>query len=516
MAAWIRPVRGSRRPAAPSSGPRSGRRPRSLKSSRSAKARSKSAASKSGSGVNRSRRSGSLDRYAGSVWALIPTFLVALAIRLIHLDQMRRYEDFQTSILDEAWSWDLAARFAAGFGSVGRPFDADPGAALILSALVQVVGSRPDLVAIGLTVIGSIAAVLIQVLGVRVLGGVGGLFCGLLAATYRPAVHHGAHVLDAAFVPCVASLALILIAIQAESKRPLPELAAGLFAGAVTAALALFQGPLLVLAPVMLVVLIFDRKMKLPQKLRRALSFGVGALGVMALASWAFGHVVPPVFGREFHLANRAENRAGDRLPPIWAPADPAGLAAAYRTEGARLGATSGPEDGEALDRSARDVDIDRAWFDRSGRDAAANPWGFLHGWGWRGWRLLNATEAPGPLDMAWESGRSWILRLPFPGWAILLPLALVGVAAVRGSKQDTALILLVVWGAVVLVAAWPFCVTSRARMAIEPALIVLAVRGAMRLFGQFAKRDGPAIVRTAVLVGVAAILEDIESGVGG
>jgi hypothetical protein len=89
------------------------------------------------SSSGRRRRSGGLDRFAGSLWALIPTFGLALAIRLIHLDQMNGYEDFRTPILDEAWSWDLASRFMAGFGSVGRPFDADPGAALLVSLLVR-------------------------------------------------------------------------------------------------------------------------------------------------------------------------------------------------------------------------------------------------------------------------------------------------------------------------------------------------------------------------------------------
>jgi hypothetical protein len=36
---------------------------------------------------------GGLDRFAGSAWALVPTFVLALAMRLIHLDQMRGYED---------------------------------------------------------------------------------------------------------------------------------------------------------------------------------------------------------------------------------------------------------------------------------------------------------------------------------------------------------------------------------------------------------------------------------------
>ncbi|HEX7878330.1 MAG TPA: hypothetical protein VF720_02905 [Candidatus Eisenbacteria bacterium] len=497
----------------------------------SGKSRPKSPGSGSGSGSGRSRRSGQLDRFAGSPWALIPTFLLALAIRFIHLDQMNSYEDFRTPILDEAFSWDLASRFLAGFGSVGRPFDADPGVALFVSVLVRVVGTRPDLVLACLAVLGSGAAVLVQLLGNRVLGGAAGLFCGLIAAVYRPAIHHGAHVVDAAFVPFVAALALLLMAIQSESKRPLPELISGFLGGAATMLLVLFQAPLIILAPIVLVVLIFDRKMKIPQKLRRGLSFSAGALGVMALLTvlnspaahgagsspFLFRNVVPPGFGREFHLANRDGNRAGDRLPPHWAPADPAGLAAAYVEEGARVSALEGHV--VPLTENARNpasvnaVAIDRAWSDRTGREAAGHPWGFLSGWAWRAWRNLNGAEAPGPYDMAWESGRSWILRLPFPGWALLLPLALAGVMAARGASKDPALTLVVVWGVAVFIAIWPFAVTSRARMAIEPALIVLAVRGAMRLFGLVGKRDMPALARAGLVVGIAAILVRLPVG---
>lgn len=452
------------------------------------------------------------DRFAGSPWALLPVFALALAMRLIHLDQMRGYEDFTTRVLDESWSWDLARHFVASTADSVRPFVADPGPAVILSILMRLFGERPDLILGTMAILGALASVMIQLLGVRLLGGAAGLFCGLLAAGYRPAIHHGAHFLDAAFVPFLAALALYLVVRLVEARKPVAEIFLGIGAGAVVVSLALFEAPLILLAPVLLVVLMFDRKMKSPQKIRRGTSFTVGVLVAMAGLSWfqtpTAGPrlLLPPVLGREFHLANRDGNRAGLRIPPPWAPADPAGLAAAYRTEGARQ---PGAGDTTALA-------MDQAWFRWIALEAAENPWGFLQGWAWRAWRLVNGSETPGPYDLAHESGRSWILRLPFPGWALLLPLAILGALAYRRDAKRPAAAMLVAWLSVVLITAWPFAVTSQVRMAALPALLLLAVQGVLSIGRSMTKRDGRALAASGLTVVILSVLLRLPAGGAG
>lgn len=433
-------------------------------------------------------------------------------MRLIHLDQMRGYEDFRTRILDESWSWGLAVHFVKSSADSMRPFDADPGIALILSVLTRLLGDQPGLILGVLALFGALTCVLIQALGVRVLGGAAGCFCGILAAGYRPAIHHGAHVLDAAVVPFLASLALLLASTLIETKKPATEMLLGISVGAVTMGLALFWAPAMLLSPVLLVVFMFDRKMKPAQKLRRGASVTVGALVILSLISWvqtpAVGPrlLLPPTLGREFHLANRDGNRAGLHLPPPWAASDPAGLAAAYRAEGSRL---PGMATGTPLA-------IDQAWFGLMAREAAENPWGFLHGWAWRGWRLINTNEAPGPFDLAFESGRSWILRLPFPGWGVLFPLALLGVLAVRHETKRPAPALLTTWLIAVLMAAWPFAITSRVRMAALPALVVLAVYGAMTIGGLVKKRNGRAVAAAALTLAILSVIVRLPAGGAG
>ncbi|MDZ4804274.1 MAG: hypothetical protein SGI90_05390 [Candidatus Eisenbacteria bacterium] len=430
-------------------------------------------------------------------------------MRLIHLDQMRGYEDFRTLILDESWSWDLAARFVASTADAIRPFDSDPGAAAVLSVLVRILGSQPELILAALAVTGALAAVVIQLLGIRVLGGAAGFACGLIAAGYRPAIHHGGHLLDAAFLPILAALALLLASVLISARKPLPEVLLGIAAGSTTAFLALFQAPLILLAPVLLVILIFDRKMKPARQIRRGASFTVGVLvmlaGISCIQTPNAGPrlLLPPIIGREFNLANRDGNRAGLRLPPPWAPSDPAGLAEAYRTEGARqVGAAN-----------VGALAVDQAWFDMSGREAAENPWGFLHGWAWRAFRLINAGETPGPLDLAFETGRSWILRLPFPGWAILFPLAVVGGLATRRDTKRPAMGLSTGWFLIVLLAASPFAISSRVRMAAEPALILLAVSGAMSIASMLRKRDGRALAAAALTIGILGVAIRLPAG---
>jgi len=433
-------------------------------------------------------------------------------MRLIHLDQMRGYEDFITRVLDESWSWDLARQFIASTADSARPFVADPGPAMVISIVMRLFGDRPDLILGTAAVLGALAVVLVQLLGVRLLGGAAGLFCGLLAAGYRPAIHHGAHVLDAAFVPFLAALALCLVVWLVEARKPVTEILLGIGAGLVVVSLALFEAPLILLAPVLLVVLMFDRKMKSPQKLRRGASFTVGVLVAMAGLSWLQTPtagprlLLPPTLGREFHLANRDGNRAGLRIPPPWAPADPAGLAAAYQAEGARQPGLM----------NATPLATDQAWSRLTAREAAENPWGFLHGWAWRAWRLVNGRETPGPFDLAYESGRSWILRLPFPGWALLFPLSILGALAFRREVKRPAAAMLVAWLAVILLAAWPFAVTSRVRMAALPALLVLAVQGILSIARSMTKRDWRALAASGFTVVILSILLRLPPGGAG
>ena len=90
----------------------------------------------------------------------------------------------------------------------------------------------------------------------------------------------------------------------------------------------------------------------------------------------------------------------------------------------------------------------------------------------------FNAQELPNAADIGWQRSQSWLLRLPLPGFGLLLPLALMGGLVMRRDRR--ALILLAPI-AVALAICVAFFTNARFRLELVPALLVFAGVGTAR-----------------------------------
>jgi len=127
---------------------------------------------------------------------------------------------------------------------------------------------------------------------------------------------------------------------------------------------------------------------------------------------------------------------------------------------------------------------------------------------------LLTGWEPRNNIGAAWLAGRHgvFILARWWPGTWLLLPFALVGLAAVR---RDRAAALLMVVLALQALSVLPFFVNARFRLPLLPLLAVFAVAGALAL-AEALRRPGPRrLVLGGVLVAAAVVVSVDWLGLG-
>lgn len=201
----------------------------------------------SGTGPGRSSAADRrLDRWLGSPWMALPVLGLALAVRLIHLDQLA----LATTSAQPSAPERL---FLAGFG-----LDRFDPADLRLAGVF----------------VSALTAVLVQRLGQALVGPATGLYAGLWMAFWWPAVALAPLLVPATATTLFVALALLGLVAAAGAKRPYGALAAGLGTGG---ALTL-DAASLILVPAGWLVFALHRKWKRTAKLLALALFltGVG------------------------------------------------------------------------------------------------------------------------------------------------------------------------------------------------------------------------------------------------
>lgn len=325
----------------------------------------------------------------------LPILGLALAIRFIHLDQ-----------LTHATTRFLPSPAELAFLAAFRLDTVDPTTLRTAGVLS-----------------GALTAVLVQRLGMALVGPATGLYAGLWVALWWPSVALSAHLVPAAMLTLVVALALLGTVAALEARRPFAAFAAGLGAGA---ALVLDAG-YLVLLPAGWLAFALQRKWNRSTKLIAAVLLLAGVGTAMAGLNGVLG--------------------TGGRPP---AP----GLVERIVTP---------PPDAAV----------------RSPEAMAEDPWGFVVALGGRALRLAAWEEPVGRVDSAGERVRSWALRLPFPTWELAFPLALVGIVlTLRARPARPGARYLALLAPVLLVVALRAPITAESRLPLVPALVPLALMG--------------------------------------
>ncbi len=434
--------------------------------------------------------------YWDSPWSAVPIFAVSLLLHLIHLRQMARFLHFQTPVLDAAFFDQWAQKIAAG-QAPADVFFVDPLYPYFLGALYRIFGHDLDAVRLVQALIGAGSAVLIQRLGMRLLGGPAGFLCGMLAACYRPFIYYDALLLKPVLVVPFTTLFLYFSVGVLKYGRRLEALWAGLFLGLTI----LVRGNFLILVPVAALAFILSGKLKGVSRQVAAALLVTGAALVVAPVTLhnhrAGGEWILTTsgMGQNLYIGNHPDNTTGSYVGAPFTRPNALYEELDFRTEAEKR-----------TGRSMTPAELSRFWTSATLRVIADDPWRFIVHEGKKIWLLTHAVEIPDNYSFDFERRFSWVLRLPFPAFGILFPLAIVGMLAGWREKKNPALRFLILFSLVYAVSLLPFFIISRFRIPLIPAFIVLGVSGVMAMARAFREMEWkPAALYLALAVGIAA-----------
>jgi tetratricopeptide (TPR) repeat protein/4-amino-4-deoxy-L-arabinose transferase-like glycosyltransferase len=394
-------------------------------------------------------------------------FAVALAVRLIHLWQMRGTAYFSV-LMGDARGYDQWAQRLAGGDWVGTDvFYQAPLYPYFLGLIYAVAGH--DLLAVRLVqaVIGSLSAVLVAVACARLFSVRAGALAGVALALYAPAIFFDAliqkSVLDVAFVS--AALAAIAILTTGGADRRRAWLALGLAIGA----LSLTRENALVLVPVLGAWAwwgVAHHRLGRAGALAMYLAGVTLVLGPVVVRNAAVGggfYLTTSQFGPNFYIGNNAA-ADGSYVSLRFGRGSP---------EFERLDATELAERAEG--RPLSPAEVSRYWTARAMAFITGQPGAWLRLQGRKAALLVNAAEMLDTESQESHAEWSWPLRVlgPITHFGVLVPLAVVGLWLTWPDRRR--LWALYAMGATFALTTLAFYVFARYRFPLVPLLVLFA-----------------------------------------
>jgi len=400
------------------------------------------------------------------VWpfaAAVFVFMFALALRAIHLLQLR-HAPFFTLLMGDALSYDRwAQRIAAGDWLGQDVFYQAPLYPYVLAVLYRIFGHDLTIVRVCQIVLGSAACGLMTLAGARLFGRRAGLIAGLLLAVCGPAIFFDGLLQKAALDVFLLSALLLVVACLVERVT----FARALLAGVLLGCLALTRENALVLLPALLVWLAWLGGRQ--RGLAPALAVILGAaiiLGPVAVRNFALGgelHLTTSQAGPNFYIGNH-EGATGTYEPLRSARGN-----AAYERQDAIDIAQ------QALGRSLAPGEVSSYWWRRGLQWIAEHPAAWLRLTAKKLMLVWNAEEATDTEDL--YSYAEWSQPLRIGVWVchlgVLAPLGLLGVWLTRARWRE--LWVFYAMAAIYAVSVALFYVLARYRYPLVPFLILFA-----------------------------------------
>jgi tetratricopeptide (TPR) repeat protein len=414
-------------------------------------------------------------------------FAVALALRLLHVAELRSSPFFDVLLGDSHGYDEWARRIAAGEW-IGRDvFYQAPLYPYFLGVVYALGGRDLLLVRVVQATIGAGASVLVGLAAARLFGTRAGLIAGLGLACYAPAIFFDAvlqkSVLDVFFV----SLALWLIArIITAPAAP----ASWIALGAAMGGLSLTRENALVFVAVILAWSAFARQL-------RPASFGGTGLGRAALFALGLAVVLAPValrnylvgggfylttsqFGPNFYIGNHrgADGTYVSLRPGRGAP------------EYERQDATELAE--QALQRGLSPGEVSSFWTDRALSFITSEPLAWLRLLARKSALLVNTSEMLDTESQESHAEVSWPLRLlsPMGHFGVLVPLAALGLWITWPDRRR-------LWPLTTMLAAYAASVVllyvfARYRFPLVPFLLIFAAAGLASIVAWVRRQSRP------------------------
>jgi tetratricopeptide (TPR) repeat protein len=393
-------------------------------------------------------------------------FLISLAIRLVHLFQVRR-APFFTLLMGDAQSYHTwAQQIAAGDWIGSDVFYQAPLYPYFLGLVYALLGEAPMVVRLCQAAIGSLACVWLAFAAWHLFSRPAGLAAGLMLAFYPPAIFFDGliqkSVLDG-FLLCLA-LALLSRLIM-RTARPRSWLWVGVTLGCLT----LSRENAAVFAAAILVWLLWWQRHLGSDRLVLAAWLLAGLAIVLlpvAVRNKVVGgefHLTTSQFGPNFYIGNN-ETASGTYQPLRFGHGDPM-----YERQDAIELAQ------EATGRRLTPAEVSRYWTWRALEYIWTRPGDWLELMGRKIMLAWNAAEVADTEDQLSYADWSIPLRVAGQVWhfGILAPVALFGVWATWSRRAELALLYLLP-GAYVL-ALVAFAVMARYRYPLVPFLILFA-----------------------------------------
>lgn len=432
-------------------------------------------------------------------WIRVAVFALALALRLLHLQQVVAHDPFFTQpSVDSMVYRDWGLRIASGDWLGSEPFFLSPLYAYVLGLVYSVAGPSHLAPLVLNALLGAAMVLLVYLLALRLFDRRVALVAAALAATYRMEIfYEGAALVETLQTFLTAALTLICVAALER-----PTLARFLGLGALVGASALARQNALLFAPLFALLpftpLVGERDSARRASLAAAVLAGAALLVLPAtVRNWAVSGdlvLVNSTGGILMYTGWNPEATGVYTVPSVLPRAladDPIEQKDAYRALAEqRTGRTLAPSQVSAY------------WRGEALRYALENPGAALRLGLWKARLFWSAFEAWDNRSFTVSRPGSWVLRLSPVSFAWVAPLALLGIGLTLARWRRLVPLYLVVL--VHFATAVLFIALSRYRVPVLPALAVFAGAGVVGVVDLARARNGPKLALAAALFAAA------------
>ncbi|MBI5115892.1 tetratricopeptide repeat protein [Candidatus Poribacteria bacterium] len=403
---------------------------------------------------------------ASKLIPLLAVFLLAFAVRMEYLREIRGNPFFHHLMIDEN-AYDQWAQRIAGGELMGKEiFYQDPLYPYFLGLTYSVIGRDLLWVRVLQLFVGSLSCALICLLGSLLFDRSTGFLAGVIAALYKPFFYFEAMIEKTFLAIFLLSLFLLLL-VAARPRRSFFLWVAG---GFTLGLLALVRANTLALAGGVFAWLLITQadNERAKHKLIAATGFFAGLLLLISpicARNYIVGNdfvLVTSQAGQNFYIGNNPRNLNGRYQPPIFIRPNPK-----YEQEDFRVRAEI------VTGRRLGPSEVSAYWFGEAFRFIADEPLRWLQLL-WTKTRLFwNYYEVPDNQNYGFFKRYSYLLRQPLPDFRIVAAVGLTGMAlCVFQWKKLSLLYLTVIIYSITVIA---FYVFDRYRVPVVPLLIVFA-----------------------------------------
>jgi tetratricopeptide (TPR) repeat protein len=401
-------------------------------------------------------------------------FLLAFAIRLIYLSQIKSNPYFDTPQIDALWHHNWAKEIAAGDWTGKEVFFRAPLYPYFLGTLYALFGESfyiPRLIQI---IIGSLSCMLIFLLGKKLFNRTTGIIASVVACFYAPLIYFDAELLIPVLIVFL-DLTLILLLLSAEVR---PKKRWWFVAGIVLGLSAIARPNVLIFLPfVLLWICIRFWERARNRIIPSSLFFGLGCILIISpatLRNWAVGDdfvLISSQGGINFFIGNNYESDGKT------ATAAPGSLP--YDGYEDNIWITSVKLAERSLGRKAKPSEISNFWFGQGFDFTQTHPLKYLQLLGKKLYYFWNSYEIESNKNIYFFSRWSSLLRLLLWDWFLRFPFGIISPLAILGillnARNWRKYFLLYAFIFSYMLSVIFFFVNSRFRLPVVPFLLIFA-----------------------------------------